>query len=234
MATRRVEYAFTKEGTVKRDITETPLNITDELIATVAATVPHKVPNVFEIPKWGLVDLTTTTGTVHYYTVNIAKIPMTTRFRLIKDEGVLVPNFSSDTDPVMQMEWQVGVVPDMRLQIQVHVANGRSINAYMFARDKKGNCFKLPLANVFDDCRLCLGEYDTYGENHQQIVAKMLEQFEKAQWQRDLWSAPEKTHRFFRWKPLEKKGFEVLPPVLNGSPWTSLCDKVSIATTQYL
>ncbi len=102
--------------------------------------------------------------------------------------------------------------------------------AWLFAVGPKKGIYRLPLANVYADCSLCLGQYENFGPTHREGIEKTIDQFQKSKWNADLWEAPDLTQRCFRWKVLDK-GFEVMEP---DGKWTELSQKISTPVTSFL
>lgn len=232
MPTRNLaEYVISPTGgIVIRNIQETDIRLGDNALSELNAKSPRRLANLDDIPNWGRVGVTTV-GAHNFYTVWINRIPMNARFRLL--EGVMVPQFNSSTDPLMTLVWDPRHL-DLKLKMLIRITReGNADVVWLFAYDSQGKAWRLPLANVYEDCKLCTGQYDSYSDTHLGVVRKVLTQFEQGNWNKDLWDGVEQTHRFFRWAPKNDQ-FEVLPPSPDGTVWTTLCKKVAHQFMEYV
>lgn len=168
------------------------------------------------------------------FTVPIPSIILRSRFHLTA-EKVLVPDFAcrlvATTVPQQNLEW---VPPlDMSIYLMVVISpDGHMLyveNCFLFAMDKDLRTYRLPTSNVYEDCRVCMGEFASMGTSHVDCVSKAVAQFKASTWNADLANrggakSAENGHNMFRFKPNELEGFEQLPPAM---PWPTLCTKVS-------
>lgn len=225
----RLEFIMNPEGRIlKRTINEELLDVQDSLLDAIGGSVSRVAYHVFPLPELGMVNMRINEGSVCYYTVRLKSIPMKSPFRLV--ENVLVPNFSSNVDPVLPLIWTppegMGLAMLIIIQsakVDVNKYESSTEFQYLVAFDAKTALYRMPLANVYDDGRLCLGRFDAVANSHVEVIDKVLAQFKASQWNSDLWRKPELSQKMFRFKP-SNENFEVLPPL---EPWQKLCEKIS-------
>lgn len=100
---------------------------------------------------------------------------------------------------------------------------------YLFACDTRNRAYRLPLPNLFDDCKVCTGEFAHTHPSGATAVAASVEQFRASQWNSDLMPAVERAQQCFRFQPTHES-FATLPVAV--PDWTTLCDKVSTAVSE--
>jgi hypothetical protein len=228
------EYVLQRDGSITRRITtEQKVDVSDQVVSALTQNTHAKLPNVASHPRMGKVGLCLV-GAESYWTVNLSHLVMRCPWRLTSS-GVLVPMFNSTTDPVMTINW---VVPDgLRLKMLVRVIHDKSGEAaqasWLFATDPKlSGTWRIPIANVHDDCSCCTGCTAKIADNSLDAVAKWIENFDQAPYNADLWRGAEQTHKFFRVKPAGSGEFETQP--IDAKYWSDLCVKIGIAVSAYL
>lgn len=230
MSTTKTEHVVREDGRcIRRVTTESEIQIANDVLAQLSAGTWHKVINAWHIKGYGNVGLATRSNQC-YWTVPLQRLIMKAPFKMIN--GAMVPLFTSSTDPVLSLEWKPA--GDIRLFITQHTvpdpAGNHAVgNTYLFAVDKRGNYWKLPLPNLYDDCRVCMGSNGiAYGANAQELFLQLIMNFEESRWNADLWKTVEQTQNLFRFEP-KNEGFVTLPPTAS---WTQLSVKVSTEITQ--
>jgi hypothetical protein len=226
MVMEKKEWIIREDGSIAERLTrERDLQAEETVLEAMAANVFRKVRNVVKIPDWGMAHASV--GPVDtIWTVPIDRIPLKARFRLINQ--VLVPMFASTSDLEMPMVWQAPSVLRLRFAIRTeYIDDYVSIDKnWLFAFNRENNGFRLPLPNLFDDCAICMGEFNQNYETAQQCLTASLEQFNKSHWNADLMSTTEQSQKFFRFRPTDET-FETL--AIDAPDWTALCTKVSTA-----
>jgi len=91
--------------------------------------------------------------------------------------------------------------------------------AYLLAFEKaKHQCFRLPMANVYPDGRVCMGNhFESEMANKRGTIHKLdhaIKDFYSTEYNKDLHPDYSKTDMTFRFKPMGESDFEQLP-----SPW---------------
>lgn len=150
-----------------------------------------------------------------YWTIRLAKLTLRAPWRL--HEGNLVPVFNSTTDPVMAIDW----VPPMPVYFVMseNIGNHTVEQAWLFA-GAPGNFYRLPLANIFDDGRICMGRDPVPRANNSlDNIRNWLQRFASAQWNADLWHGTDQTFVMFRFQPQEARFIQ--QPVTGD--WRTLC-----------
>lgn len=228
---KTTEFVINSNGAFERvDITRTPLAVTEETFAPLGARLARQVANVHHIEGFGNVSLSVTAHLV-YATIGLRSIHLRAPFRMV--DGVLVPNLSStSTDQTMQLMWMVP--QDMRVAMMIELSTAtdyRIKDIWIFAIDAGQRLYRLPLSNLYTDCRLCSGEFPRSHVTLVKAVTAALVQFSASEWNSDLLESPETTQQFFRFKPTNA-GFETLP--ISTKDWTALCQKVGVEIANHL
>lgn len=219
------EYLLNEDGTLsRRKIIEENIEVSEAVINAMNKGVFLRTRNTFVIPEVGPVHLTV--ADFVYATIPLNRIPLKAPYSFI--DGVLMPSFSSEKEPVMPMKW---ITPDsMRLVMLVMLAAGTIKDQWLIAYDGSDRAYRLPLGNLYDDAKLCNGEMTKTHASTFDAVKAELEQFEKGQWNGDLNNQAEQTKKLFRFKPLNDT-FEQLPPLAD---WTELSIKVAPTILKYV
>ena len=84
------------------------------------------------------------------------------------------------------------------------------VGNWLLACDADHRGYRLPLPNLYEDCKLCTGQFDaSYGSGAECVTAS-LEQFRKSKWNADLMRTVERSQKFFRFAPTNET-FTTLP-----------------------
>jgi hypothetical protein len=181
-------------------------------------------------------DKTTTIQT--YATIPLKFVRFNTGFRMVGD--VVVPVFEKPTSstPRFNVDWDLdkACAGKVRLWFLVKTKsdagnpNHYIYECYLAATSTSNKTYRIPLSNVYDDCKVCMGDYNTEHPTLQQALDAALEQFLTSPWNADLRKSSEKSDAFFRFKP-ENAGFETLPVV---GQWNNLCERVELPALEFL
>jgi hypothetical protein len=128
----------------------------------------------------------------------------------------------------MRLLWTVP--NNMRLTLCLYMdGQNRVINTFFVAHDNEGRQYMLPLSNLYDDCRLCTGQYDiAKGSSSFDAIYSSVQQFYSSSWQGDLFKADRehKTLAMFGYKVEGDKFTQGL--ATTGNPnWTPHAIKIS-------
>ena len=218
------EIILRENGTLtERVIRERNLNAGPSVLAALTESVTRKVRNVLSLPDWGRVHASVGLHDT-LWTVALDRIPLHTRFRL--SNGVLVPAFASATDLELPLVWHAPKQVRLAFAVVTTEEEERVTVAgnWLFACDAGNRGYRLPLPNLYEDCKLCTGQFEgSYGSGAECVTAS-LEQFRKSKWNADLMRTVERSQQFFRFQPTNET-FTTLP--IAATDWTTLCDKVS-------
>lgn len=213
---------------VERVLRERELNAGPAVLDALTESVTRSVRNVLRLPEWGPVHANVGLDET-LYTLVLDRLPLNARFRLVAD--VLVPAFASESDLELSLVWQAP--KDMRLAfvVRTETDEGEVVIAdnYLFACDTRNRAYRLPLPNLFDDCKVCTGEFERTHPSGAAAMAASVEQFRKSQWNADLMRTVERSQQCFRFQPTNDT-FTTLPVAV--PDWTTLCDKVSTAVSE--
>ncbi len=226
------EFVLTETGAImRRDINEREIDLSHKLVASLTKNSSVTIPRLFEVPEYGFATLTAKPGE-WYLSVPVSRLIIKAPWRLV--EGLLVPNFGGNNDPVMTITWPV---PD-NIKVKIVVLAGLydenvlycMTNMWLFAFDERGAAYRLPLANIHDDCHVCHGQKDIIFPTLAEILSTCLKRFEISKYNADLWKSAEQTQQFFRMKPGHRDSFEAQPISVD---WTKLCIKVANQASKY-
>jgi hypothetical protein len=222
-----------------RTTTITPIQGTQAIIDQLSREAMLTAYRVFNLPGWDSPANIRISKTDCYVTVELKRLPLRCPFRPVKDKGYIVPVLDSQLDPVFSLNWVP--VDSMRLVSLFAIGRqGASVPSasqisshpmWLFAMSKDNRYWKLPLGNIHDDGKICLGSgANTVGNSVQEAVSNTLEHFEHAEWNADLWRNASNTMRMFRFMP-KNSGFDQLP--CDGT-WTDLCTKIAPAVASQI
>ena len=222
------EYVLRPGGEIiRRFVSESQIAVPDNVMAALNKDVNIPLHGLAAIDQWGWMGMMVTGGKLHYCTVPVQRIILRTAFEMVdKKEKIFCPNFSS-SDPAMELTWKPpgDMAVLILMAVQQHKDADFSIpKAFLYALDEKGQYWKLPLSNVFEDGAICEGRNVNRHPTLLAAVLDMLQTFDHSRWNRDLWNGQENTYAMFRFVSAEEGKFEVLPPT--EKKWTKLCTKI--------
>lgn len=233
------QFIVTPEGFFREDITRREVMPSEALQKAFATTIVATTRDFLELPGHGLVHCVYEQATaIWHFSVPMETINFRTTFKPITEatyKDQLYPSFlhKDSEETVMEIEWNRAEACSkqdaqckIRFLVQVKQNAGGGYYAYdhyLFAFDGRGVAYRMPLANLYDTCQVCMGQYDSKTTSAMGSVIQALRQFRIAPWNSDLFRTPETVWKFVRFKALEK-GFATQPIV--GS-WTTLCERTS-------
>lgn len=226
------EIIITGGRLYREKVNREEIECTDEIIKSLSKSEFRKTNLVMEMPGPVPVGLTIT-GQGDYWTVPIRKLPLKAPFKTI--DGVFFPQFSATHEPVLPLEWEVP--EDMRLALVILTEAGDRVvsikNQWLLALDSEKRCYRLPMGNIYEDGRLCIGDMKPHHASAQKCIEAELEQFARSQWNGDLDSSAEQTKALFRFKPVNAKDgkFEQQPPLAR---WQDLSKKISPSILNFI
>lgn len=176
----------------------------------------------------------TTRGEQVVFTTQLSVLPLRARFVVDERDKCLVPAFDSDSTP-MFLEWTPPSDMSLYLMVSMSPHTVTPHEQFLVACCERGRHWRLPMTNIYENCRLCTGEYIADGQSYADAIGKALNQLVASDWQKDLRSAGgpntmANSKLMFRFKPRETEGFDQLPP--KESDWTKLCVKVGTPLIQ--
>lgn len=229
------EFIIKEDGTiVKRQWTDTPVNILPGIEKAFQSNIAVRVQNVVDFsdmgePYFGKCSLA-------IQTADLTKIWASTRIKMLNlhttyklDGGkTLFPSFDSD-GKFIEIPWAPPA--DMRLVLGMTINANNEMTAfklekhYLVAYDAKGVTWRMPLTNLYDHLELCHGQTHVIHPTLLGTVYIGLKQFRSSKWNADLrgdWHQ-EMAPKMFSFTP-NKEGFDQRP--INDK-WTKLCTKAS-------
>jgi len=241
----KTEFVITRDGRIfKRRETMEEIDPGNALQKAFTTAVQTTTRNLLELEGHGPVHLVAqqAENTMHV-SVPLNEINFRTTFRAISEgdqKDQLYPSFAakSSTETMMEIPWKVQdamAKQDATMRIRFHVMcrphgdGWYAMDHYLYAFDGRGVAYKLPFANLFDTCQVCMGEYNSIHPNLLGCVQKALQQFRTASWNADLFKNGSDIWKFVRFKAMEK-GFDTQPILV---PWTTMCPKVNPAFLKF-
>jgi hypothetical protein len=238
--TNYTEVLLGEDGRVFRRVVQQREVVVDEnaVFSAVKESQMARIPNAMIVGKSiaGLSIKEEPSRVIIYATVSLPFVRFNTSFKTLEDGQVVVPVFEkpnpSSSTPRFTVDWDVAVACQgkVRLWLLVEVIKTKeplfeTSTCWLAATSSSGHIYRIPLSNVYDDCKICMG--DTWGGRQQptlqQSLDEALNQFLNSPWNSDLSKSREKSDAFFRFKP-ENEGFKTLPTT---QQWNNLCERVS-------
>lgn len=234
MITEKI-FTINPDGRIQRvSIVVDDLTMNNDILSRFATENPVKLPNLIASGVLGsgaIGNIGVSCRLKSFtFTIPVGVLPMRAAFS-IKD-GILMPDFTAAKPELMDLKWEV--ITGMRVFLLVYCpVDSKTIwceNQFLVAYDAAGRMYRLPVSNVYEDCRLCTGSYSSEGSTYMDVLCKAWNQFTMSNWQKDLVdrggdNAISNAQAMFRYKPNEKSGFEQLPPA--ASDWTGFCKKIN-------
>lgn len=235
------QFIISDTGAIFReDITRREILATEALQRAFTTNIVTTTRNLLELPSHGPVHMVyEQQQATWHFSVPMHAINFRTTFKPIvssdKYKDQLYPTFApkESKETTMEIEWYRAKAmssqdADMNIRFLIQVKQDTSggyyaYDHYFFAFDGRGVAWRLPIANLFDTCQVCMGTYDSKSTTALGSVILALRQFRSAAWNADLFHSGETIWKFIRFKALEK-GFETQPIV---GAWTTLCEKVA-------
>jgi hypothetical protein len=227
-------YKIEQDGTVKVVTkTEQEICLDTTIMAKFSADLALKSSLLMsagilpEVPGLGNIGICMRKASITF-TVRMAALPM--RCAFVMKEGIMVPNFKrGNEDKEFSLTWEPPA--SMRLYLVMNFLVPMKLDVqFLLAMDPNGRHYRLPLSNLYEDARLCHGDYDYNGSTLIDCVSKAWLQFHKSRWQSDLvdrgTDSSGNSMKLFRYKPLEPSGFEQLKPT---GDWETLSTRISTA-----
>lgn len=236
MNTSFTEFVIGQNGKMfRRDVQTMDVVVPESVITPLTENVTRKCLYVAAVTKEQLLANVCITGRGEFWSVPLKQLPLRAPFHLI--DGVMVPAFGSNTDPVMDMKWTPPNGMDIIAGFDCEASGSGTASAlvactqmYLFAHAAR-RYYKLPLGNLYDDCRVCTGRRDSVWSGcYAHLLETMLDMFSKSMWNADLWGNAAECQKLIRFKP-HNKGFDQQAPL---EAWTNLCKVVSTPITPFV
>lgn len=165
-------------------------------------------------------------------TIPLPFVRFNSSFRATGEAMVPVFDRPSPDVPQFNVDWNVDVACNGKIKLWFmvgtqHIIGGRTHaikTCYIVATSNTNRCYRIPLSNVYDDCKICMGEFDTTHPRLDAALEAALGQLLASPWNSDLRKPSEKSDAFFRFK-LKNDGYKTLPCI---GQWNNLCERVSV------
>lgn len=230
------ELLLSNDGRIfRRDIAQREVAINEEAVfAAMKEGRTLKIRDALLVGKMptGLCIIQDKTEVIQVFaTVPLKFVRFNTGFKMVGD--VVMPVFEKPTAsslPRFNVDWDLDKACAGKVRLWLLVQTKHSFGnrshyvgeCYLAATSNTNKTYRIPLSNVYDECKICMGDFNRDHPTLQQTVDAALEQFLTSPWNSDLKKSSEKSDAFFRFKP-ENAGFETLPIV---GQWNNLCERV--------
>lgn len=211
------------------------INLQADIITKFAGEISSKTGMIFNSAQvgTGLVGAVgmATKGKLVAFTLRIGILPIRARF-LLRD-GLLVPDFACSEHSIpFHFSWYVPSAMNLYLIVTMQAAKLVAGDQFLVAIDNQSRMYRLPTSNVYEDCRLCAGRFESSGTTYLDVLIKCWNQFQNSEWQADLAqhggdNGQENAKRMFRFKPGEGDSFEQQDAPAN---WQSYAKKIANET----
>lgn len=242
----KTQFMITTEGRIFRHYQQIEeIDPGDALQRAFTTNVVTTTRDLLELPGYGPIHLVAQQqeNKLHF-SVPLETINFRTTWKAIAaDEGYkdqLFPTFAdkNSAEPIIEIEWNRAdamLKQDATMRIRFHIivqpdsGGWAAVDHYLYAFDGRGVAWRLPIANLFNTCQVCMGTYSSQSPTALGAVHKALAQFRTAPWNADLFYNANDVWKFIRFKALDK-GFNTQPIV---GPWTTMCNKVSTTLLKF-
>ncbi len=219
------------------------VNIDSALLQTIGNGIPRIAAKLFTYPGLGPVNvcLVNNSGSV-FVSVQLGQLKMKATYDAANE--ITFPTFKGKGEFVT-LDWTP--VPDMALYFGVKVdkynpAPGTvpgyfyASTLYLFAiHTPSKTCHLLPMPNLYNDCHVCVGDYNSKTATTFDSFLKAYEYFCASKWNdhliKDNSDRMKCAAKMFRFKPNGPETFESLPPE---DDWRKLCVPVGTDVLNWL
>ena len=160
MSATETKFSFKSDGRLYReDITLREIAITPQIAQSMCSGMSLQLHSVEKHDHYGQFNVCLDSNGTAWWTACLPKLTLRCPWRML--DGKWVPNLDNPEDPIQTLEWTPP--KGMRLAflcatksapVKLFVKDGHS---YLFAYDDAGTTYRLPLGNLYDECRICLG-----------------------------------------------------------------------------
>lgn len=232
MSTAKTFFVINEQSRLERwSISRQEMNINDAIIEPLTTNLSRICKNVMPMSAvspdaLGNVSMSTMSQGQSVFSMPVFKMSLNTRFAS-DSNGILTPVFEAPDGPTLPIFW----IPPTTMKLVLSIILGpkfENMNQYLTAHDKQGRLWRLPLSNLYQDCRLCPGIADySRSQNCLDSLKVAWEQFRNSKWNQDLYADStdgrrRATNKMFRFKPNDSD-FTQLPL---DAEWTDLCEKI--------
>lgn len=174
-------------------------------------------------------------GRLIAFTLRVGILPIKAKFTL--REGFMVPDFgSTEASSAFHFNWYVPGTMNVYLLVTMQPGKLIAGDQYLVAVDSQSRMYRLPTSNVYEDCRLCSGRFESSGTTYLDVLIKCWNQFQNSEWQSDLSNhggenGMEHSKQMFRFKPGDGESFEQQEVPRN---WQSYTKKIANETVSSL
>ena len=238
MPTQKVLFVINEKSEMERwDISRRKISINQAMIDSLTANMVRRqvgiLPmSVVEKDNPGTIGIAIGTNSHFVARMELRKLPMQAPFLV---EGTSMYPVFDGVYPIMKMDW---IIPKNMLVYLAVSCTGTMdcIDQFLVACDSAKRMWRLPISNLYADCRLCPGRFDGHGRDLIELLNKVWVQFYNGSWNSDLFGDSSFARRnssktLFSYKIDNEKIEQTNTP----ENWHELCEKVSTEfLTQYI
>ena len=217
-----VEYVIQEVNCIRRTVQEETVNI-EALAVDMMAAGAVRTSSVLtqSFMGQGPAAVQLAGGGMEYWSIRIMSMPLNCPFEV--EKGIAHPVMSQRDSSELYITVPWVPPPTMRLMLGVWIRPiHEARKSWLIAYDDKKDGYQLPIGNIYEDCALCLGGYDSFGPDTFGVLQKTINQFLKSKWNSDLYSRDDRARRLFSFAPRDA-GFEQI----QHPKWTECCQKRS-------
>jgi hypothetical protein len=225
-------FVITENSEMERwDITRNKLDInsamltglTASLTRTIRGVVPMNIIDPINKPT-GFMDLAIGPNGYCAARMPVASLPLTAPYAV---EGTTVYPVFDGAHPITALRWNIPA--NMRLYLVAHIGNTMEcVEQFLVAIDDEKRCWRLPVSNLYADCRLCAGRFNSAGSDILDVCKRTWEQFQLSSWNQDLYGDSSAARRIgtkvlFLYDVKDDNFIQRQPP----KKWMEMCEKVA-------
>ena len=227
------EIAINADGKFfRRVVTEEEIEISESIRAELSQDIVVKSKHMFDSIgdlNYGHVSASFNDGDSAMYTVPVYSMSLRAPFECTG--GVAWPRFATSNLQPLAMRW---TPPDgMRVYLMVELEACNIKRTWLPALSDDSAIWRLPIANLHENCMLCNGDMETAYETQFECVKAAVKQFESSSWNADLYSSANtglqgKTKELFSYEGSDGKLVQK-PTALDWKPLCTLVSNILIA-----
>lgn len=227
---KKTFFVITEKSEMERwDIHRSKLNINQAMLDGLTTGMVRKLLGIFPMSAVhpeaiGAADISVGPSGFSVVRMPVFKLPLSAPYAV---EGTTVYPHFDGAHPIISQHW---VPPEnMRLFLCAHINSAlECVEQFLVAIDPTNKCWRLPVSNLYDNCRLCPGRHASNGSNVLQVCQRAWAQFQASNWNADLYGDASPLRRscskaLFTFDVSNEKFTQRKPP----TKWWDLCEKVA-------
>lgn len=224
----RTEIIISEGGLFLCETVRRRLELTPAFFDEMSRYASFSRRNIFDIPGWGMAHCRFKSDS-DYYSLALDRIPLRCDWR-VTDNGIMTPDFCRDSSSVVfEKVWQT---PETMILVMLCRVKHKDADIcrvekqwLMAFRENSSDCYRLPLANIHDDGRLCDDKEGAsyHGPTPALAIQSAMTKFAQSNWNADLWSTEAQTRSMFQFQAVG--GDHLQLPIMG--QWWNLCTVIA-------